>query len=195
MIIPKLIICPINKVMEILQSGKANAVLSLLSKAEVDKFYNTTGENLQEVFDYEYKPGNNFYGIEKYVKNGDWKIVTMEDNREAIDTPDAPDADNVGEAISFAIKKINEGKHLIIHCQMGFSRSPAIAFLVLCHYTDPQSAINEIYSIRPNISPNKNIIAIGDKLLGLNGAAIKAADDRNQVRRAIKESFDGWFKY
>jgi len=194
MIIPKLIICPINKVMEILQSGRANAVLSLLTKAEVAKFYNTTGENLQEVFDYEYKPGNNFYGIEKYVKKGDWKIVTMEDNREAIDTLDAPNSKNVGEAISFAIKKINEGKHLIIHCQMGFSRSPAIAFLVLCHYTDPQSAINEVYSIRPNISPNRNIIAIGDELLGLKGSAIKAADERSQVKRAIKESFDGWFR-
>lgn len=191
--LPELIICPINKVVDILKSGSANSVLSLLSSDEERLFYSKYKESVNEMLDYEFVPGNAFEGIENYVKEGDWKIVTMNDYIGGGDTKDIPDDTSVKEAIAFGKSKIDAGKKLIVHCQMGFSRSPAIAYLILCTYTDPQSAINEIYRIRPHIKPNKLIVEIGDRLLGLNGGAVKALEDRMKVKKTLEESFGGWY--
>ena len=124
MIVPKLIICPINKVVELLSTGKADCVLSLLSKKEQNLFYketreslaevlNESGKYLKEVTDYEFRLGNNFEGIEKYIDEGNWKIVTMSDYLGQADTTDMPNQDNISEAINFATEKIDEGKQLI----------------------------------------------------------------------------------
>lgn len=189
MLKPVLYICPINKVMEYVSSGKANAVLTLLSEEELKAFYGK--EVIDEAFDYEYIPGNNFEGIEKYIKKEDWKIIKMNDV--GSDETNPPTETTVKEGIDFGVNEINKGKKLLVHCQMGFSRSPAMAYLILCNFMEPIDAINYVYEIRPNIKPNSVIVEIGDKVLGLNGAAIKALQDRMKVRRTMEESFKYWF--
>jgi predicted protein tyrosine phosphatase len=176
--------------MEFVSSGDVSAVLSLLSSSEIKTFYK---KDVNEVVDYEFKPGNNFNGIEQHIKDGDWKIVNMSDYLGGSVKEDIPTPHSVGEAIAFGMKKIDEGKRLLVHCQMGFSRSPAITYLILCNYMDPQDAINETYKIRSTIQPNRHIVEIGDKLLGLNGLAIAALDSRVKVKTAIEESIKYWF--
>ena len=190
MLVPKIIICPINKVMDYVKSGEANAVLSLLNQSEIRLF---SGKILSEVLDYEFKPGNNFEGIYDYIPEEDWKIVEIGDSADNKNVQNAPNEQNVSEAINFGTSEIDKGKKLLVHCQMGFSRSPAITYLILCNYMDPQDAINETYKIRPNIKPNADIVAIGDQLLNLNGLAIKALNDRQKVKRILEESFVGWY--
>lgn len=180
-------ICPVNKVMEYVESGKIDAVLTILSQTELNALH---GVELTEnvAFDFEYKPGNNFEGIEKYIKKEDWKIFKIHDYLGG-NLSEKPIESVVKDAISFGINKLDEGKRLLIHCQMGMSRSPAIAYLILCHYEDPQDAINDTYKIRQTIKPNEHIVTIGDAILKLQGAAINALKNRKQVNGEINKSF------
>src|ERR1035437_4189921 len=80
--IANLKIAPVNRVMDLVKNGEVDAVLTILSKIEFNNLSKTDilkeSENIP-IFDYQYKPGNNFEGIEEYIKSEDWKIVTFED--------------------------------------------------------------------------------------------------------------------
>lgn len=184
------VISPVNKVMDIVKSGDVNAVLTLLSTDELKLFHK---KELEEVIDFEFKIGDNFENISEYIAKDDWKIVKMSDYLGKGYDVEKPTPELVSEAISFGKSKLDQGKRLLVHCQQGFSRSPAIAYLILCNYMDPMDAINETYRIRSTIMPNKIIVEIGDELMGLGGRAVQALQSRRHVQESIDNTFKYWF--
>jgi predicted protein tyrosine phosphatase len=68
--------------------------------------------------------------------------------------------------------------HLLVHCQMGLSRSTASLALVLAQARpdrDAASVFDEIVRLRPRAWPNLRIVELGDELLGRDGTLIAAA--------------------
>jgi predicted protein tyrosine phosphatase len=67
--------------------------------------------------------------------------------------------------------------HLLVHCQMGLSRSTAALALLLAQAQPDRAAaeiIAEIVRQRPRAWPNLRVIEFGDALLGRGGALIAA---------------------
>jgi len=189
-------IAPVNRVVEIIKSGEANALLTVLSKVEFNTFYNK--EVFKEevnipVFDYNYNESTSFENIAEYIKPEDWQIITFEDYEGGSNPVELPTEQEISKGIAFGVKKLDEGKKLLVHCQMGMSRSPAMAYLIMCHYMDPQDAANNLFKIRQGIKPNLYIIEIGDRILKLNGKAVQAMKNRLQVNREMRDSFRNQF--
>lgn len=67
--------------------------------------------------------------------------------------------------------------HLLVHCQMGLSRSTAALVLLLAQGRPDRSAaeiIAEVVRQRPRAWPNLRVIEFGDALLGRGGSLIAA---------------------
>jgi predicted protein tyrosine phosphatase len=78
-----------------------------------------------------------------------------------------PSAEHLDEIFKFS-KNLTDNDRLLIHCNQGISRSPAIAIGILIqHGLDYQSAYNRVKQIR-NIFPNKLIIKMLDEKFNLN---------------------------
>lgn len=74
--------------------------------------------------------------------------------------------------------KREPGAHLLVHCQMGVSRSTAAMALVLAQARPDrpaQEALAEVARIRRRAWPNLRVIELGDALLRRNGEMITAA--------------------
>lgn len=57
--------------------------------------------------------------------------------------------------------------HLLVHCQVGISRSPAIALGILTERLGSEpAAFAELMRIRPEAVPNQHVISLIDQLLG-----------------------------
>lgn len=189
-------IAPVNRVMDLIKGGEVNSVLTILSQVELNEYYKKGALKESEnspVFDYQYNAGNNFEGIEEYIKPEDWKIVTFEDYEGGANPVELPTEKAIAEGISFGVKKLDEGKKLLVHCQMGMSRSPAMAYLIMCHYKEPQDAANDVYKIRKGIKPNLIVIEMGDKVMHLEGKALSAMKNKMQVEREMKDIFRNQF--
>jgi hypothetical protein len=65
----------------------------------------------------------------------------------------------------------------LIHCAAGVSRSTAAGLILLALRRSPQEAVEELYRIRKRARPNPRMVALGDTLLGLQGALVKALED------------------
>ena len=83
----------------------------------------------------------------------------------------APTSGMVRKALSFA-RTLKEDDTLLIHCGYGVSRSPAIAFAILCQ-ANPDSTEAELFQhllkIRPQARPSTLIVEFADKLLKRRG--------------------------
>ena len=81
-----------------------------------------------------------------------------------------PTEEHVQEIIDFG-RGIESG-HLLVHCQMGISRSTAATLIVLAVHSDPSQA-NEleasIYRNRGIARPNDWMLSMADELLGWGG--------------------------
>lgn len=88
----------------------------------------------------------------------------------------APTLLTVKKALAFA-KTLPEQATLLIHCGQGISRSPALAFGILCQ-AQPNLPENEVLQqvmrLRPFASPNALIVAHADELLGRHGRMSQA---------------------
>ena len=68
--------------------------------------------------------------------------------------------------------------HLLVHCQMGISRSSAAMSLILAQARPDRpaaEALAEVSRIRPRIWPNLRVIELGDELLARHGELVSAA--------------------
>ena len=84
-----------------------------------------------------------------------------------------PKMDDIIDVLNFS-KSFNDTDNILIHCQMGISRSPAIAIGVLCqHGYSPKEAYDYVRLIRSECSPNTLIIKLIDEFLNLKGELIK----------------------
>ncbi len=73
-----------------------------------------------------------------------------------------PSMDMIQRIINFVDGK--ERKDFVIHCEMGMSRSPAVAWGVLVHWGySPQEAFDAIRRQYPYISPNYEIVRLWDE--------------------------------
>jgi predicted protein tyrosine phosphatase len=85
--------------------------------------------------------------------------------------PDAPTLADVEKILDFTRKLPAEAK-VLVHCQAGVSRSPAIAYAIVCQHSNPGeegAGLDYIKSIRPLIVPNELIVALADQLLQREG--------------------------
>ena len=83
----------------------------------------------------------------------------------------APTREDVQEIIDFG-NALRDG-HLLVHCEMGISRSTAATLIVLATHTDPSHAEvikAMVYAARPQARPNNLMLEYADELLGWGGA-------------------------
>ena len=124
-------------------------------------------------------------------KSENWLKLNMEDTTNT-STPNAPTKDEVLKGIEFGANAINSGNNLLVHCQLGLSRSPAMAIGSLIKAGDSiESAFAKVRQVRPRIDPNALIIQIIDENLKLNGELIKANRDfRIDIRKDIRAEYN-----
>lgn len=110
------------------------------------------------------------------------KLLNFHDIIESLDGKCEPARDHVVEILAYgkAVEAApgNRGdKHLLIHCQMGVSRSTASALMLMAQ-SDPgadEAALFEtLRVIRPQAWPNSVMIGYADDLLGRDGRLVSA---------------------
>lgn len=107
-------------------------------------------------------------GVEQLVMKFDDTVSDLHGRR-------PPDATQVEEALVFG-RKI-DGRKLLVHCEMGVSRSAGIALAVLAERYGPgreDEAVAHLLRIRPVASCNPRIVAFADALLDRKGELEKA---------------------
>lgn len=89
-----------------------------------------------------------------------------------------PEHADIEELLAFGRELGPEAAHLLVHCQMGISRSSAAMLLLLAQERPDRpatEALAEVVRIRPHAWPNLRMVEIGDALLDRNGALVEAA--------------------
>ena len=94
----------------------------------------------------------------------------------------AASSDDIRQSIVFfrAARKQQETVSLLITCDYGASRSPALAYVLLAdQYGDGYEvdALNSLLAIRPDAVPNLLVVSLGDQLLRRNGALLAPLQD------------------
>ena len=102
-----------------------------------------------------------------------------------------PDLQLVHDAIAHAKKwKPEEGDYrLLIHCNQGRSRSPAIALLLMRYFRGvgtEQQCLDDLLLLRPQALPNSTIVEHGDKALGCGGKLIKVFQEAPSLAEGHK---------
>lgn len=92
----------------------------------------------------------------------------------------SPTAAHVERALQFGQDMLGEtdnGRHLLVHCHMGVSRSTA-TMLALLAQAEPETAADALFvrlvGIRPQAWPNSQMIGFADSLLGRQGELVEA---------------------
>ena len=91
-----------------------------------------------------------------------------------------PSMDAVRSILNFT-GTLHRRERLLVHCTKGISRSPAIAFAVLCQRTGPgheAECLAEVKRVRPVAVPNPLVVRYADTLLNRNGAMVAALQAR-----------------
>jgi predicted protein tyrosine phosphatase len=88
-----------------------------------------------------------------------------------------PTAKDVRQAVTFMVEAWREGSSLVlVHCDHGASRSPALAYVAVAHLLGPGAeaeALEAVLAIRPCAVPNSLVVRLGDALLKRQGALIE----------------------
>lgn len=85
--------------------------------------------------------------------------------------PEAPRRDDIARILDFT-RDLPSGAEVLVHCLAGISRSPAIAYAIVCQHTPPGqecAGLDYIRSMRPIIVPNELIVEWADQLLERQG--------------------------
>jgi predicted protein tyrosine phosphatase len=89
----------------------------------------------------------------------------------------APVDADVRHAVDFIVHawRINTSR-VLVHCDYGASRSPALAYVALAKKLGPGhegKTLQVILNIQPSAVPNKLVVQLGDELLERHGALLK----------------------
>ncbi|MEN5147653.1 tyrosine phosphatase family protein [Brevundimonas diminuta] len=90
----------------------------------------------------------------------------------------APSAEHVEALLAFA-GGWSGARPLLIHCWAGVSRSTAAAYVIACARTAPGRESEWAARLRgaaPTATPNPLMIALADRLLGRDGAMVRAVE-------------------
>ena len=154
-------ICGVTDVINFVEQHNIKKIISCLTDYEiVERMY-----HLQESLD--------------QIDQNYWRNPTNWLKLEIHDTANeagykAPNMEEVVKGITFGANVIRSGEPLLVHCQFGLSRSPAVAIgcLLKAGRTIDQ-AYQEVLAVRPTIDPNELIIRLIDEHLNLQGKLIE----------------------
>jgi predicted protein tyrosine phosphatase len=106
----------------------------------------------------------------------------------------APSIVDIQSALDFSRKALSiEKSSIIISCDYGASRSPALAYVIWADKLGPgreQESFDDVMSIRPEAVPNNLVVSLGDILLKRNGALTKPLQDLNISIMASFQTFN-----
>lgn len=101
--------------------------------------------------------------------------------------PRVPSADHVRAALAFAREAADAP--LLIHCHMGLSRSPAIAWCILLQRLGSAHAATEaVFVLQPRAIPNRLLIRHGLEVLTGSGSGLTdvLAEMRNRSQHPLR---------
>ncbi|KRA98245.1 hypothetical protein ASD83_14540 [Devosia sp. Root685] len=100
--------------------------------------------------------------------------------------PGAPTRAHIEEIMAF-VDALPKDARLLIHCLQGSTRGAATALGILARYLPADKAGQAIFKTFPNVAPSPLVIALWDKMLGLDGKLIKAGRKfpTSGLRRAV----------
>lgn len=99
--------------------------------------------------------------------------------------PLAPRREHVERILAFG-RDIEPGSVLLVHCEVGVSRSTAAAFLILAQAMGREramEALEEIFRVRDIANPNSLMASIGAELLGWPEMPEAFAENVARLRR------------
>ena len=111
----------------------------------------------------------------------------MADNWHVGESPFTPNRKHVEDLVAF-FPRIKGP--LLVHCAQAYSRSPAAALLYLAYRMGvgrEQEALDRLYQIKDDTKPNHLIVALGDHVLGHNGALFRGLLERTDRGRVAAE--------
>ena len=82
--------------------------------------------------------------------------------------------------------------HLLVHCTAGASRSPAVAFAIICLALGEgreNEAMRLLLSIKPDVYPNSLVVKYADDLLDRKGRMVEAL---RPLREEFVQAADEW---
>ena len=89
----------------------------------------------------------------------------------------APAAEDVRSGLEFFRAAMSStGSRVLVHCNHGASRSPALAYVFVADLLGAgreEEVLAQILKIRPNAVPNRLVAQLGDDLLGRQGALLR----------------------
>ncbi len=101
-------------------------------------------------------------------------------DRKSPDRKDAPIASDIRTLFQW-LDAAGEIESLLVHCGAGMSCSPAVAVLAMCHLQPEVSPFShmvrvESYTEFAHPWPNPLVVALGDRVMGRNGAIVSGID-------------------
>lgn len=84
------------------------------------------------------------------------------------DSAEGPNEELVRKLLLFAENIPNSADEIVVYCRLGFSRSPAIVFILLCHklgYGNETEALRQTLKLKYRILPNFLLVKLADKIL------------------------------
>lgn len=172
-------ICGVTEIEDVVSTYKIKKIISCLSN---------------------YKIVESSFGLTQKVMNLDpihWKKPEnwLKLNMEDITNPkgnDAPTMEEVVKGMEYGANVLRSSEPLLIHCQLGLSRSPAMAIACLLKTgSGIEEAYSKVKAVRPRIDPNELIIKLVDEHLNLNGNLIQYNNEyRAKTRRDIRGGYN-----
>jgi predicted protein tyrosine phosphatase len=120
-------------------------------------------------------------------------VVSEADARQCNTTP--PAIHDIANAVQFARSARTSRGELIIHCEYGASRSPAMAYVIVADRLGigcEAQALDTVLELRPGALPNKLVVALGDKFLDRGGKLIQPLKD---FYAEVNRELEGCFKH
>jgi len=109
-----------------------------------------------------------------FIKLNFGDVVSEKDAQACKTLP--PTLEQIRDAVSFTATAFSSpSSKLLIFCDYGASRSPALAYVILAAYAGPgreAECLERIVSIRPEAVPNALVVRIGDAFLQRDGALL-----------------------
>lgn len=153
-------ICGVTDVINYVEQHNIKKIISCLTDYEIVERMYHLAENLEQL-------------DEQYWKNpSNWLKLEIHDTSNEAGYK-APNQQEVLKGITFGANVIKSGQPLLVHCQFGLSRSPAMAIGSLLQAgRSIEQAYSEVLAVRPTIDPNALIIRILDEHFKFNGELI-----------------------
>ena len=171
-------ICGIHDVVNYVEQHNIKKIISCLTDYEiVERMYHLV-ENLEQL-------------DEQYWKNpANWLKLEIHDTANEAGYK-APNHQEVLKAITLGANVIKSSQPLLVHCQFGLSRSPAIAIGSLLQAgRSIEQAYSEVLAVRPTIDPNALIIRILDEHFNFKGELIKYNQEiRNRYLSKTRKTY------